>query len=189
MQQLTTTDVLRWLNIIERLHGPVPLWVVSERAVRGDTVPCMADMPPCVDVRLQAIAGVLAVLVVGAGVIPGNVTSEDHDENPYCPETDPGSCAHCAAVLAVGQSLHPMGAAEDDWNGYELTQPEPDGESTAALLAGHAVEIEAEPAAPTTPPVALQCSICGCADGVAGCGCRHDCWWVRFDPPVCSRCG
>jgi hypothetical protein len=33
---------------------------------------------------------------------------------------------------------------------------------------------------------ARQCSECGCTDGVA---CPTGCWWISYDPPVCSNCG
>lgn len=43
-----------------------------------------------------------------------------------------------------------------------------------------AIEIEARPR-----PRDLACSGCGCTDSAA---CPGGCWWVSYNPPLCSTC-
>ena len=181
MHQLTITDIRCWLEAIEFEYGPdVPLYVISARGALNP--PCRTDMAPCVDMRLETGASTPAVFLVGAGVELEEPKKRSRPQIVQQEDAAQDARRRYRRAITYWYGLAPVNAA---WM-IQADEERHAAQDTGAR-AGQAVEIEGGDAQ-TTRAGPLQCSICGCTKD-RGYRAAHDCWWVAFYPPVCSRCG
>lgn len=188
MPHFTIKDIRSYLEIIARAYGDdLPLWVASAKCRSRDA---SLQPSPLIAMRLEMIADVPAVLLVGDGMERGGPTDvlrcagdvayalpqhEPDDQQAVCSYCDEADC-HGGVSAHTGR--HPV--VERAPRKYRVRQePFPPMTPTPARRG-----------APRGWASSARCVVCGCTGGCTeSVAYSHDCWWVSLDPPLCSRCG